>query len=248
MFADHFSGHATDYAEYRPTYPRELILFLSGAAPGHDLAWDCGTGSGQAAFLLANEFQRVVATDPSATQLAEASEHPRIEYRVASERDSGLPDGSCDLVTAAQAAHWFDISAFYKEADRILRPRGVLAIWCYQTTEVDPATSRLISTFEHQRVGPYWPRGREHVDAGYRTLPFPYDRLDVPPLVMRIRWSREQFEGYVETWSAVRRCSEAEGVNPMTEFKRDLAPLWPDPVEVREVRWSLVVIAGRKPR
>jgi ubiquinone/menaquinone biosynthesis C-methylase UbiE len=247
LFADHFSGHATDYAEFRPTYPRELISFLASVAPSRNLVWDCGTGSGQAAVLLANEFDRVVATDPSSAQLKKAREHPRIEYRVAPERDSGLPAASCDLVTAAQAAHWFDMPAFNLEADRVLRPRGVLGIWCYKATEVDPPISRLIAMFEHQRLGPYWPRGREHVNAGYRTLPFPYEQLDVPPFVMRILWSRDQLEGYVETWSAIRRFSEVEVGNPMDDFRRDLAPLWPDPSEIREVRWSLAVIAGRKP-
>ena len=246
-FADHFSAGATDYAEFRPSYPIELISFLARAAPGRKLVWDCATGSGQAAALLANEFDRVVATDPSAAQLAEAREDPRIEYRIAPERDSGLPDASCDLVTAAQAAHWFDMPAFNREADRVLRPRGVLAIWCYKTTEVDRRVSRLIATFEHQRLGPYWPRGREHVNADYRTLAFPYEQLEVPTFVMRIRWSRERLEGYVETWSAIRRCIEAEGGNPMDDFRRDLAQLWPDPADVREVRWSLAVIAGRKP-
>lgn len=246
-FADHFSARATDYAEFRPSYPIELISFLASVAPGRRLVWDCATGSGQAAALLANEFDRVVATDPSAAQLAEAREHPRIEYRVAPERDSGLPGESCDLVTVAQAAHWFDMPAFNQEADRVLRPAGVLAIWCYKTTEVDPAVSRLISAFEHQRLGPYWPRGREHVNAEYQTLAFPYERLEVPPFVMRIRWSREQLEGYVETWSAIRRCIEAERGNPIDDFRRDLAQLWPDPAEIREVRWMLAVIAGRKP-
>jgi SAM-dependent methyltransferase len=246
-FADHFSRHASAYAEHRPRYPAELSTFLAGLAPARELVWDCGTGSGQAAVVLAADFSHVVATDPSAAQLAYARHHPRVEYRSAPERDSGLAPDSCDLVTAAQAAHWFDLTAFYGEADRVLRPGGVLAIWCYNTTLVEPAIDRVIYTFQHERVGPHWPSGREHTDAAYRTLPFPYGRIEAPPLVMRHRWTRDQLVAYVDTWSSVRRCRQAEGRDPVDEFARDIAPLWPDAAEVRDVRWPLHVIAGRKP-
>jgi SAM-dependent methyltransferase len=197
--------------------------------------------------VVAANFDRVVATDPSAAQLAHARPHPRIEYRQALERDSGLPPLSCDLVIAAQAAHWFDLPAFYREADRVLRPGAVLAIWCYNTTLVEPAIDRAIAAFQHERTGPYWPAGREHTDAGYRTLPFPYDRIEVPPLVMRHRWTRDQLVSYIDTWSSVQRCRQAEGVDPVAEFARSLSPLWPDQAEVRHVSWPLCVIAGRKP-
>ena len=122
--ADHFSQHASSYAESRPSYPRELARYLASVAPGRQLAWDCGTGSGQAAILLADEFERVVATDPSAAQLEHAVPHPRVEYRVGREAESGLADACCDLVTAAQAAHWFDLPAFYVEVARVTRPRA----------------------------------------------------------------------------------------------------------------------------
>jgi SAM-dependent methyltransferase len=246
-FLDHFSAHASDYSKHRPGYPAELSAFLASVAPGGGLVWDCGTGSGQAAVVLAEDFEQVVATDASAEQLAHARRHPRVEYRVSPERDSGLPGGSCDLVTAAQAAHWFDLPAFYKEADRVLRPHGVLAIWCYNRTLVEPAIDEVIVAFQYGRVGPYWPSGREHTDSGYRTMPFPYERLDVPALFMRQRWSRAQLEGYFDTWSSVRRFRQVEGVDPIPEIARDLAVHWSDPAEVREVRWPLCVIAGHKP-
>jgi SAM-dependent methyltransferase len=224
-----------------------LSAFLAGLAPGRGLVWDCGTGSGQAAVVLAEDFDRVVATDPSAEQLAHARPHPRVEYRVAPERDSGLPAGSCDLVTAAQAAHWFDLPAFYAEAGRVLRANGVLAIWCYNRTLVDPAIDDVILAFQYGRVGPYWPSGREHTDSGYRTMPFPYAKLEVPVLFMRQRWSRSQLEGYFDTWSSVRRFRDVTGADPIPEIARDLSVHWPDADEVREVRWPLCVIAGRKP-
>lgn len=244
---DHFSRCASAYAEYRPGYPAELGSFLADISPGRGLAWDCGTGSGQAAVVLAAAFDRVVATDASAEQLAHARPHPRVEYRRALDRDSGLARASCDLVTAGQAAHWFDLPAFYREVDRVLRPGGALAIWCYTRTLVAPEIDAVVSAFQYQRVGPYWPAGREHTDAGYRTLPFPYERIAAPPLAMRHLWTRRQLEAYIGTWSSVRRCRDVEGADPVAGLTRDLAPLWPDADGVREVRWPLSVIAGRKP-
>lgn len=246
-FHDHFSSHASAYSEHRPVYPAELSTFLASIAPGRDQVWDCGTGSGQAAVVLAADFDRVVATDASAAQLAHARAHPRVEYRLAPERESGLATGSCDLVTAAQAAHWFDLPAFYEEAHRVLRPGGLLAIWCYNRTLVGPGIDPVIAAFQYQRVGPYWPSGREHTDAAYSKMPFPYERVEAPPLLMHQRWTRDQLIAYFGTWSSVRRCREIEGSDPITDIVTALSPLWPDPAEVRDVRWPLWVIAGHKP-
>ena len=69
-FKDHFSGHATDYARYRPDYPAALYEFLAKTARRHEVAWDCGTGSGQAALGLAPYFDRVIAT-PATLELIE---------------------------------------------------------------------------------------------------------------------------------------------------------------------------------
>ena len=118
-------------------------------------------------------------------------------------------------------------------------------MWCYNTTLVEPGIDRSIARFQHVRVGPYWPSGRQYTKDGYRTLPFPYDRLEIPPFLMRCRWSRSQLLGYIDTWSAVRRCRAKEGANPMNDFRHELSLLWPDADEVREVRWPLHVVAGR---
>ena len=69
---DHFSAHAQNYARFRPTYPTELFAWLASQSPGHRLAWDCGTGNGQAALGLADHFVHVHATDLSPQQLAQA--------------------------------------------------------------------------------------------------------------------------------------------------------------------------------
>ena len=245
MGADHFSSVASKYALARPSYPPELIRYLAALAPGRSLAWDCGTGSGQAAVLLAVEFERVVATDPSEAQLRHATVAPHVEYRTAAETDSGLPDGSCDLVTVAQAAHWLNLPAFYAEADRVLRPGGVLALWGYAKIHVLPEINVLIAWFEHQRVGRFWPPGRELATDEYRSLAFPYARIAVPAFVMTREWTAPEFLAYVATWSAVDRSRQTEGQDPVPELATKLEPLWGG--SRRQVRWPLHMIVGRKP-
>jgi ubiquinone/menaquinone biosynthesis C-methylase UbiE len=241
---DHFSAVAARYAEARPSYPVALAQWLASLTPGHRQAWDCGTGSGQAAVLLATGFDRVVATDPSSKQLQHAEAHPRVEYRLGRESESGLPDSSCDLATASQAAHWFDLPAFYKEVDRVLAPLGILAVWGYARMHIGEAIDPIVSWFEHERVGSYWPPGRELTTSQYRTLAFPYSKLDAPVFVMERHWTSSNFLAYVATWSAVQRCRETEGRDPVPEIAARLVPLWGD--DARDVRWPLHMLVGRK--
>jgi SAM-dependent methyltransferase len=245
-FADHFSRQAGAYAAFRPTYPEELIRHLVSFAPARDLAWDCATGNGQAARLLAVHFRMVLATDASAEQIAAAPADPRISYRVAREDGSGAPDGAVDLVCVAQALHWLDLPRLYREVDRVLKPDGVIAVWSYGRLTTDPRIAPVIDRFYDQRVGRYWPAGREHVEAGYRDLPFPFDEIPPGEWRMTARLSLRNLLGYVGTWSAVARARETEGRDPLAELEAALAPTWPDPDEEREVAWPLAVRIGRR--
>jgi len=243
-FVDHFASVAADYARFRPGYPPALFDFLAGAAPDRELAWDCGTGTGIAAIPLAERFSSVVATDASEAQLAQAPPHPRITWRALREGSSGLPDHSASLVTVAQAAHWFDLDAFYREVDRVLKPGGVVALWCYGLLAIDARIDRILHHFEHGRVGPYWPEERRHVDAEYRTLPFPYARIATPAFAMEAALTRTALLGYLGSWSAVSRFRTATGTDPLLELETELAPHWPAP-ETKVVRWPLTVVVGR---
>ena len=245
-FNDHFSRQSRAYADYRPTYPGALIEFLASVSAGRQLVWDCGTGSGQAAALLAASFERVYASDASAQQIASAPVVERVHFAVATASASGLPDQSCDLVTVAQAAHWFDLPAFYNEVRRVLRPRGVIAMWCYVAMDTDSARlNDCLHAFQYGRVEPYWPPGRELVDARYVTLPFPFDRIAAPAFHMTAQWTRDGLLGYISSWSAVARCRDVEGVDPLPELAADVARLWPSADEVREVRWPVYLLVGR---
>ncbi|HKY34169.1 MAG TPA: class I SAM-dependent methyltransferase [Candidatus Polarisedimenticolia bacterium] len=244
-FADHFTSQAEQYARWRPLYPPSLGRHLASLAPSLDLAWDCGTGSGQAARMLAESFREVAATDPSAGQLGQASPHPRIRYRQGRESESGLPPRSAGLVCAAQAAHWFDLPAFYAEAERVLVPGGVLAIWCYGRTGIDPEVDRAVAWLHDDRLAAHWPSERAHVLDGYARLFFPYETLPLPPFAIESPISREALLGYLGSWSAVARCRRCEGVDPLAEVLPALERAWPDPESVKVVRWPIAVLAAR---
>jgi len=222
-----------------------LFEELGARSEGHALAWDCGTGNGQAAHGLIEHFDAVLATDPSAAQLAQAPVHPRITFRLAPEAASGLPPHSVDLVTAAQAAHWFDRNEFYKEVGRVLRPGGLVAIWCYALCRISPEIDRLMDDFYHETVGPYWPQERRHTADGYRSLDFPFDELPFPSLSMEHDWTLGHFGSYLRTWSAVARYSAARNLDPVVPLLKELAPFWGDPGRVRRVVWPLAGRMGR---
>lgn len=248
QFQDHFSGSAAKYARFRPGYPAPLFDYLASLLPHHTAAWDCATGSGQAAVALAQYFSRVIATDASAEQVAHAEPRPNVEYRVAAAEQSGLTGASVDLITVAQALHWFDLPTFYVEARRVLRPGGVLAVWCYGVAELPcRALQRCIDRFYHETVGPYWPPERRWVEEGYRSLPFPVPELRPPKFAMEARMSLEAFTGYLGTWSATQRYVLATGYDPLPNLLDELVHHWGEPQMPRIVRWPLSLRVGRSP-
>jgi SAM-dependent methyltransferase len=245
IFKDYFSAQASGYARYRPHYPPELFRYLAGVAPAHDLAWDCGTGSGQAASGLVAHFAHVIATDPSPAQLSNAVEHPQITYRQATAEESGLNAASADLITVAQALHWFDIDRFHGEARRVLKPRGVLAVWSYALCRISPALDSIIDEFYDGIVGPYWPRERRIVDDGYRSLHFPFSELDPPRFNISQQWALPDLLGYLRTWSPTRRYIEANGEDPVSIIEPDLGRAWGEPSAERTVIWPINMRIGR---
>lgn len=246
-FPDHFSAVARGYAEFRPHYPEPLFTTLAGLAPVDTTVWDCAAGSGQASVALARHFPRVIATDASAQQVGSAQSHPRVEYRVALAEECGLPDRSVGLVTVAQALHWFDLPRFYAEVDRVLIPGGVLAVWCYGINTVeDPAINALMQGFYAGTLGAYWPPSRLIVEAGYRTLPFPYAEMRLPEFRMETSWTLAQLLGYYSTWSATSRYLAATQKNPLEPLQLALEPLWGGPERTRTVSWPVSLRAGRK--
>lgn len=245
-FKDHFSAAAGRYAAYRPDYPAALYRWLAGQCAAHDTAWDCATGSGQAARGLTAHFRRVVATDASAEQIRHAVPHHGIDYRVAPAEASGLPGAGVDLVTVAQAAHWFDLPRFYAEVARVLKPGGVIALWGYGRMELPDAMDAPFLRFYADTVGPYWPPERALIDDAYRSLGFPFAEIAAPAFFIEVEWTLARLLDYVGTWSAVRRYRAAHGDDPLTALRAQLATAWGDPAAPRRLQWPLFLRAGRR--
>jgi ubiquinone/menaquinone biosynthesis C-methylase UbiE len=242
----HFEQSPADYKRHRPTYPDALFRHLASLLPTHDVAWDCGTGNGQAALPLARILRRVIATDASAAQLTAATPHPRVAYRVAPAEASGLDANSVDLITVAQALHWFDLGLFYPEVERVTKPGGVLAAWCYTLARITADVDRVIERFYGDVVGPYWPKERRHVESAYRDLPFPFPELpSPPPLAMALEWALDDLLGYVRTWSPVKIFADERGYDPVREIVPELEAAWGPRKTRRTVRWPLHVRIGR---
>ena len=245
-FNDHFSEVARRYADFRPRYPAQLFDYLAELAPGQALAWDCAAGNGQATVDLARRFDRVIATDASAEQIAAAEPIANVDYRVATAEQSGLPDRCADLIAVAQALHWFNLKQFYAEAGRVLRPGGVLAVWAYGINEVEGNTiNEIVQDFYGNIVGPYWPPERKFVEEGYRTLPFPFPELQPPRFEMQTRWTLDQLLGYFSTWSATNRYIKAKGENPLDRLAESLRRVWGDEQSPRLITWPLSLRVGR---
>jgi SAM-dependent methyltransferase len=239
-----FATVAREYANFRPGYPPGLFAWLASRTPARDAVWDCGCGSGQASRALAEHFTRVHATDVSPEQIAAAQPNPRVAYSVAPAERSGLDAQSVDLVTVAQALHWFDVDAFYAEARRVARPGGLLAVWTYPRPELaDPVLDRLFFEFYRDVVGRYWPPERRHVESNYQTLPFPFEELPHPPFGLEFQWNLEQLAGYASSWSATARYRKATGNDPLPVLRDSLAPGWPAGGTVR-VRMPIMLRAG----
>ena len=243
-FPDHFSSVAANYARYRPTYPAQLFDWIAATAPARDSAWDCGCGSGQATLPLAERFDRVVGTDPSARQISQAPAHSRISWRVAPAEASGLDAGSADAITVAQALHWFVLPRFWDEVRRVGHPHGLVVAWSYGPPFFDdPERTGALRRFHDDVVGPFWPTERGHVDVRYESIDFPFERVASPAIGLNASWTLEQMTGYLQTWSATRRYIDAKGADPVPAFMDQLREWWGE--GQREVRWPLTILAGR---
>lgn len=209
------------------------------------MAWDCGCGSGQLSVHLASHFDRVEATDASREQLSKTQPHPRVTYRCARAESCGLPPGSVDLAVSAQAAHWFDIDAYYREVRRVTRPGAAIALIAYGRSILDADIAPCFDHFYDNVAGPYWPPERDIIEQGYRTLPFPFDEVVAPSFQLNADWNLAQLLGYVATWSAMRGLEKVDGRAPYEQFCRDMATAWGDPARIRRVVWPMPLRVGR---
>ena len=206
------------------------------------MAWDCATGNGQTAIALTPYFERIIATDASAAQIASAKAHAAIEYRVAGAESSGLPDRSVDLITVSQALHWFDLDRFFDEAMRVLVPSGVLSAWSYELCTVEPEIDAMILEL-YRLIDRFWPEERRMVEDRYRGIELPMPAIAAPDFVMTAVWSADAMLGYLRTWSACQAFRREHGIDPVDSIGEALRSSWgPGP---RDVRWPLALKLGR---
>jgi len=242
-FKDHFSKQAAGYAKFRPRYPQKLFDYLRSIAPSRQLAWDCGTGNGQAAVGLASVFDRVIATDASEKQIASAQSHKIVEYRVAPAENSGIESETLDLIMVAQALHWFDLDRFYAEAQRVLKLDGVLAASAYNLLQIEPAIDEIVNRYYYEVVGPFWPPERKLVEQ-FSDLPFPFQEIDPSKFEMTAQWNLDHLLGYLQTWSSTQRFIAANKRDPLETIADDLRAAWGDPGQMRKVVWPLILRVG----
>ncbi|WP_101444586.1 class I SAM-dependent methyltransferase [Pontibacter ramchanderi] len=242
---DNFSGHAADYARYRPAYPQELMAHLAGIAPARQLAWDCATGNGQVAGMLAPLFNQVAATDISENQLKNAVLLPNISYKVEQAEESSLEDQTVDLIVVAQAVHWFDFERFYQEVRRVLKPNGIIAIIGYGLLKTHPSLDQVIGHLYSEVLDSYWDPERRYLDENYRTIPFPFQEVTVPPFSSSYTWTPDDLIGYLNTWSAVKHYEKQQGHNPVQLVEQQLREAFDG--ETTTVTFDILTRVGKLP-
>jgi SAM-dependent methyltransferase len=241
-----FSKQAADYARFRPTYPNSLYEYLVSVTTAQGLVWDCGTGNGQAAVALARFFREVVATDVSEAQIRQGMPSPRVRYEVAPAEKAPLADGSADLVTVAQAVHWFDLDRFYSEVKRVGAPGSVVALWGYGFFRTEEPIHGIVDRFGRETLKPYWPDRIHYVQNGYRDLPFPFAPLEAPRLSFSLEWSLPMLRGYLSSWSATQKYKDAHGGrDPFDLIREPLEGAWGEPSVLKRFIWDIPLLVGR---
>lgn len=242
MAKDRFSNHAQQYAAFRPTYPKELYSFIFSYVKNFDFAWDCGTGNGQVARDLSPRFKIVEATDISEKQLTNAFRAKNISYSKAGEKTT-FPDNQFDLITVAQAIHWFDIPEFYKEVQRVGKKDAIIAVWGYGLVSITPEIDNCLHDLYFKIVGSYWDKERRLIDEHYKTIPFPFAEIPTPEFKLSFAWGLEELEGYLSTWSSVQKYIQANQINPVERFMKEIRPLWKS--DTQNINFPLFLRLGK---
>lgn len=243
---DLFSSKSGDYRKFRPEYPLEFVEEIVSLSPGLESAWDCATGNGQVATILADHFKSVCATDISSSQLENAVRHSHIQYEMSRAESTGFTKNSFDLITVAQAVHWFDFKAFYKEVRRVARKNGILAIWGYGLLRFNNEIDQQIDHFYRNTVGIYWDKERQFIEQSYKNIPFPFPEIQLSQeYTIKKDFSRESLAGYLGTWSSVKKFTETRGFNPIKGLLEDLIPYWGDPEKQLTAEFPLFTRIGR---
>jgi ubiquinone/menaquinone biosynthesis C-methylase UbiE len=252
QFKDLFSKQSKEYAISRPTYPRMLFEFLVSLVHHRKLAWDCGTGNGQAALFLSEYFEQVIASDASKEQIENAQPRNNIRYELFPAEKTNLEDNSIDLLTVAQALHWFDLENFYREVRRVMRKdakaSGVIAAWAYGLHSINPDIDKVIHWLYEDILGSYWPKERKYIENRYRDIPFPFHHVSAPHFQIELDWNLSELVSYLYTWSSVQKFIEKNNSDPVNEIYENLIAAWGGEAQIqdkRKVIWPIYMKVGR---
>ena len=240
-----FSNRSDLYAQARPRYPKALYPYIAGLCAEHLRAWDVACGSGQAAVDLAAYFDHVQASDVSEEQIAHAHPHPNVHYSVQAAEATNFPRGHFDLVTVAQALHWFDHPRFWREIKRVLKPNGIFSAWGYAWFSVNPAADRAFAENFLAPIRPYWAEQNKLLWDHYRDVPFPFERIATPPFEMAVEWDFAQLFAYIQTWSAAREYIKENGDEFLVRTYERMLPTWGDPQQKKRIAMDFVLLVGR---
>jgi len=245
MAKDLFSKQSDLYARYRPTYPKDLYEYILSFVKEKNIAWDCATGNGQAAVVLADHFKKVIATDISAAQIDKAIKKDNIEYSVCSAESTLFEENTFDLVTVAQAYHWLKWKEFKKEVVRVCKPEAIIAIWTYNRNKIgDKKIDDAIFSFYENVTKPFWDYERKYVEELYKTVEFDYELLPVKDFETTLNWQREDMIGYISSWSAIQKYIKVNGHSPIPMIEKELINLWPKG-EVKKVSFPIYLKLGK---
>lgn len=262
---DLFSKQSKVYASSRPTYPRALFEFIVGLVDKRNLAWDCATGNGQAAVVLADYFKQVVASDISTKQIENAQRKRNISYQIFPAERTPLEDNSIDLITVAQALHWFDFDRFYNEAKRVLRRKrdeiggdgkkksvggGIIAAWAYGLHTISPEIDKVTHHLYEDILGDkYWPKERKYVESRYETIPFPFEQIiPAPQFQIQLSWNMSELMNYFYSWSSVQKFIEKNNYDPVSKIHESLEYVWGGKEHIdqkRSIVWPVYIKVGK---
>lgn len=240
---DNFSQQSDHYEKYRPVYPLAFYAYLNGIVNSKNVAWDCGTGNGQVAVELAKYFEQVYATDISSNQLEQAPLKDNIAYSVQAAEQTYFEDNSFDLITVAQAIHWFDFDKFYKEVNRTAKNNAIICAVGYGRLTISKEIDPIIEDFYKNTIGIFWDKERKYIDENYQTIPFPFKEIISPNLSIQVNWDVAHLIGYLNTWSAVKHYIKKHQTNPVELLKKEIEKHWKSE-EMKQVNFPLLLRTG----
>jgi ubiquinone/menaquinone biosynthesis C-methylase UbiE len=237
---DIFSKQAAIYKSHRPTYPIALYDDILNHVKHKEVCWDCGTGNGQVAVELSKHFKTVYATDISERQIAHAEQKPNIHFSIERAEETTFDDNQFDLITVAQAVHWFDNKAFNKEVKRVAKSDAILCVWGYGLFSVGKAIDKLVNEFYNNFIGSYWNEERKHIDDQYASINFDFEEIkDNNTNEIIVNWNLTDLTGYFNSWSSVQNYKDVhDGENPVDGLMLRIGEQWKDH-STKEVRFPI---------